>query len=44
MVFVMITIIIQGVVMMGVIAVWMSQSQTAALIANAMKIARPSTM
>ena len=44
MVFVMITIIIQGVVMMGVIAVWMSQSQTTALIANAMKIARPSTM
>ena len=43
--FVMIITIIQSVVpMMRVIAAWMSQSQLTALIANAMKIARPSTM
>ena len=44
MVFVMMSSIIQSVFMIRVIAVWMSQSQTTALIANAMKIARPSTM
>ena len=45
MVFVMMSTIIQGVVpLMGAIAVWMSQSQTTALIANAMKIVCPSAM
>ena len=45
MVFVMIILIIDGVApMMGVIAVWMSQSQTTALIANAMKIAYQTAM
>ena len=45
MVFVMMSTIIHGVVpMMWVIAVWMSQSQTTALIANAVEIACPSAM
>ena len=45
MVFVMIITIMNFVVpMMGVIAVWMSQSQTTALIANAMKIAYQTAM
>ena len=44
MVFVMILTIIHGVCMMRVIAVWMSQSQTSALIADAMKMAYQSAM
>ena len=45
MVFVMIITIIQSVVpMMQVIAAWMTQLQTTALIANAMKTACPSEM
>ena len=44
MVFVMMSSIIQSVFMIRVIAVWMSQSQTIALIVNAMKIACPSAM
>ena len=38
------TIILYVVPMMEVIAVWMNQSHTTALIANAMKIASPSAM
>ena len=45
MVFVKISTIIQGVVpMMEVIAVWMTQSQTGALIVDAMKMVYPSAM
>ena len=44
MAFVMIITIIQSVPMMMVIAAWMTQLQTTALIANAMKIANQSEM